>query len=141
MFQLSKSVVINRAIQDVFDYSVDPANTPVWMDDIVEHTHNGALEVGSTGRRFVKFMGLKLGGNYEMTAFNPPYEAGLQASSGPLQFQVRQRYEEVDGGTQFTYALEGETGGFFKVLLWLFKKEAASQLEKELNTLKGILEG
>ena len=141
MFQLSKSVVINRAIRDVFDYSVDPANTPVWMDDIAEHTHNGALEVGSTGRRFVKFLGLKLGGNYEMTAFNPPYEACLQATSGPLLFHMCQRYEEVDGGTQFTYVLEGETGGFFKVFFWLFKKEAASQLEKELKVLKGILEG
>ena len=64
MIQYSESVVINRPIQDVFDYSNDPAKTHVWMDDIVEHTHNGALEVGSTGHRVIKLMGLKLGANY-----------------------------------------------------------------------------
>jgi len=141
MIQFSKSVVINRPIQAVFDYSVDPTKTPVWMDDIAEHTHNGALEVGSTGVRFVKLMGLKLGGNYEMTAFNPPYEACLQATSGPLQAKVCQSYEEVDGGTRFTYEAEVEGRGFYKVIEWLIKLEGTSTLEKELNKLKSILEG
>ena len=88
MIQVSKSVVINRAIKDVFDYSVDPANTPVWMDDIVEHTHNGALEVGSTGRRVLKFMGREMGSKYEMTAFDPPYEICNRATSGLIPGQV-----------------------------------------------------
>ncbi len=141
MFQVSKRVVINRAIQDVFEYSVDPANTPAWMDDMVEHTHNGALEVGSTGRRVLKFMGREMGGNYEMTVFKPPFEMCLQAAYGPVQFHVCQRYEEVHGGTQFTFDFEWETRGFLKVAEWLFKMETASQIEKEVNTLKGILEG
>jgi len=141
MFQVSKSVVIYRAIQDVFDYSVDPANTAAWMDDMVEHTHNGALEVGSTGRRVLKFMGLEMGGNYEMTVFNPPYEMCFQAAYGPVQFHICQRYEEVHGGTQFTFDFKWETRGFLKVAEWLVKKEVASQTEKEVNTLKGILEG
>ncbi len=141
MFQLSKSVVINRAIQDVFDYSVDPAKTAVWMDDIFEHTHNGALEVGSTGRRSVKFMGLKLGGNYEITAFNRSYEYGFKAMTGPLQAKVCQSYEEVDGGTRFSYEVELEGRGFYKVLEWLINMEGTSTLEKELKKLKGILEG
>ncbi len=111
------------------------------MDDIVEHTHNGAMEVGSTGRRVVKFMGLKLGANYEVTAFNPPYEACYQTTSGALQGQACWRYEEVAGSTQFNFELKVEGRGFFKVLEWLVKKEVASQTEKELNTLKGILEG
>jgi len=95
MIQYSKSVVINRAIKDVFDYSVDPANTPAWTDD-PERTHNGAMEVGSTGVRFVEFMGIKLSGNYEMTAFNPPYKSCFKATSGPLQAKVCQSYEEVE---------------------------------------------
>ncbi len=141
MVQFSKSVVINRAIQDVFDYSVDPAKTAVWMDDIAEHTHTGALEVGSTGTRLVKFMGLKLGGNYEMTAFNPPYKSCFKAISDPLQAKVCQSYEEVDGGTRFTYEAEVEGRGFYKVLEWLINMEGTSTLEKELKKLKGILEG
>ena len=141
MIQFSKSVVINRPIQDVFDYSVDPAKTAVWMDDIAEHTHNGALEVGSTGTRLVKFMGPKLGGNYGMTAFNPPYKSCIKAISDPFQAKVCQSYEEVHGGTQFTFDFKWETRSFLKVAEWLVKKEVASQTEKEVNTLKGILEG
>ena len=141
MIQYSKSMVINRPIKDVFDYSVDPANTPAWMDDTPEHAHNGAMKVGSTGRRFVKFMGLKLGGNYEMTAFNPPYKSCFKAISGPLQAKVCQSYEEVDGGTRFTYEVELEGRGFYKVLEWLINMEGTSTLEKELKKLKGILDG
>ncbi len=115
MVEFSKSVVINRPIEDVFDYSVDPAKTHVWMDDIVEHTHNGALEVGSTGRRILKFMGLKLGGNYEITAFNRPYKYCFKVITGPLQAKVCQSYEEVDGGTRFAYEVELEGRGFYKV--------------------------
>ena len=141
MVQFSKSVVINRAIKVVFDYSVDPTNTPAWMDDTPEHTHNGAMEVGSTGTRFVKFMGLKLGGNYEITAFNPPYKYCFKATSGPLQAKVCQSYEEVNGGARFTYEAEVEGKGFYKVLEWLINMEGTSTLEKELKKLKGILEG
>jgi hypothetical protein len=111
------------------------------MDDIVVHTHNGALEVGSTGRRVLKFMGREMGGNYEMIVFNPPYKMCFQAASGPFQFHVCQRYEEVHGGTQFTFDFAWETRGFLKVAEWLVKKEVASQVEKEVNALKGILEG
>ncbi len=141
MIQFSSSVVINRSIEEVFDYSVDPTKTAVWMDDIDEHTHNGALEVGSTGRRIVKFMGLKLGGNYEITAFNRPYEYCFKAMTGPLQANVCQSYEDVDDGTRFTYEAEVEGRGLYKVLEWLIKLEGTSTLEKELNKLKGILEG
>ena len=140
MIQFSKSVVINRSLKDVFDYSVDPANTHAWMDDTPEHTHNGAMEVGSTGRRIVKFMGLKLGGNYEITAFNRPYKYCFKPITGPLHADVCQSYEEVDGGTRFIYAVELEGRGFYKVLEWLINMEGTSTLEKELKKLKGILE-
>ena len=140
MIQFSKSVVINRPVEDVFDYSVDPANTPAWMDDTPEHTHNGEMEVGSTGVRFVKFMGLKLGGNYEITTFYRPSKYCFKAITGPLQADVCQSYEEVGGGTRFTYAVELEGRGLYKVLEWLINMEGTSTLEKELKKLKGILE-
>ena len=141
MIQFSESVVINRPISDVFDYSVDSAKTAMWMDDIAEHTHNGAMEVGSTGRRIVKFMGLKLGGNYEITAFNRPDKYCFKAISGPLHADVCQSYEEVDGSTRFTYKVDLEGSGFYKVLEWLISMEGTSILEKELEKLKGNLEG
>ena len=141
MVQFSKSVVINRSIEEVFDYSVDPTNTHVWMDDIDEHSLTGEMEVGSTGRRIVKFMGLKLGGNYEITAFDRPYKYCFKAITGPFEAKVCQSYEEVDGGTRFTYEAEVEGRGFFKIVEWLINMEAGSTLEKELKKLKGILEG
>ena len=58
-----------------------------------------------------------------------------------MQFQGCQRYEEVDGGTQVTFDIEGGPGGFFKVAEGMVKKQLVSTLEKDLNTLKGILEG
>ena len=77
----------------------------------------------------------------EVTAFNPPYEICYRATSGLIPAQVCLRYEEVDGGTQFTYELEVELRGFFRVAEGLLKREAASGTEKELNKLKSILEG
>jgi uncharacterized membrane protein len=141
MFQVSVSVFINRAIQDVFDYSLDPANTPAWQTDVVEHVHDGDMVAGSTGRFVQKFMGREIDSNYEVTSINPPYESCFQTTSGPVQFQGCQRYEEVDGGTQMTFEVEGEPGGFFKVAEGMVRKQLASTLERDLNTLKAVMEG
>jgi len=65
----------------------------------------------------------------------------FQAAYGPVQFHLCQRYEEVDGGTQFIYELKVELRGFFRVAEGLIKREVASQTEKELLKLKDILEG
>ena len=141
MFQVTVSVFIDRDIEDVYEFSTDPANTYEWSGDVVDHIHDGDLVVGSTGRYVQKFMGREIDSNYELTAVNPPYEYCFQTTSGPIQFSGCQLYEEVDGGTQVTMEIEGEPGGFFKVAEGMVKKQLTSSLQDDLNTLKSVMEG
>jgi hypothetical protein len=49
--------------------------------------------------------------------------------------------ETVNGGTRITDTLEADPGGFFKLAEPLLMKQQRSQMEKDLNQLKDLLEG
>ncbi len=57
--KIETSVVINRPIEDVFNYSTDPGNTPEWQTGLLESrlTSAGPIGVGSTIRDVRMFMG------------------------------------------------------------------------------------
>ena len=143
MISFTKQIWINRSIEDVFDFSTAFENNHLWTSGLVrsEQTSDGPLGVGTTGIFVQKFMGREMENDVEVTAYDRPYQACMSSTSGPISFAGCQSYEEQEGGTLFTFSVEAEAGGFFKVAEGMVRKQMETQFEGDLVTLKTIMEG
>ncbi|MFH1185663.1 MAG: SRPBCC family protein [Chloroflexota bacterium] len=143
MISVEKSVQVNRPIGEVFAYATDISKNAEWSADIVraEQTSPGPVGVGATSVLVQKFLGKEMKNDVAVTVYDPPHRFGFKTTSGPVQFEGMQTFEEVEGGTRMTFSMKGEAGGFFKVAEGLLGKEVEKSFERDLKTLKAKLEG
>ena len=56
MIEISKSVYINRAAEDIFAYVVNADHAHEWQEDTISATSDGELALGATGTYTQKLM-------------------------------------------------------------------------------------
>jgi uncharacterized membrane protein len=141
--RVEESIVINRPLEDVFNYVSEVGKYPEWMAHVLEvrkdtpgppqQSDRFTVAIKSVGRRFET--------PYERTSFEANRRYTDRAVGGPVP---NQRwvciFQEVPGGTRLTRAVEAELGGLLKLLGPLQKRSAERQLRKDLQTLKDVLE-
>jgi uncharacterized membrane protein len=141
--RVEESIVINRPLQEVFDYVSDVGNYPEWMAHALEvrkdtegppqQSDRFILAIKSVGRRWET--------PYERTSYEPNRHYTDRAVGGPIPNQQWDcTFEEVSGGTRLTRAVEAEADGLLKLLEPLQKRAAERQLRTDLKTLKDLLE-
>lgn len=120
------STIINKSVSEVFSYTVDPSNTPKWIDSIEkEETNEWPVKVGSIYRN-VDASGKW--NEYICTALeeNKLFELTLRGGG----FYVR-----------YTYASINETTSNLEYFEWVDEGELESPFPQEaLNKLKELLE-
>ncbi len=143
MISAAASVFVERPIEEVFAYIAEMGNTQQWQADVTraEVTSNGPLGVGSTGIFAQKVMGREISNEFEITAYDPPYQLCFKTIAGPVSFEGCQTCEEQNGGTLVTMHMNGEAGGFFKVAEGMLQGQVQKSFERDLNMLKQVLEG
>ena len=143
MYKFEKSVFIQRAQQEVFDFVSDPANEPQWQSGggSSEWTSEGPVGVGSTQRSTTKFLGREIESTIEITVWDPPNEYTQKVLSGPVPFEANMKFEPKEDGTQIILSGQAEFGGFFKLAEGLVGKQLEKQLDNDLKSLKELLEG
>jgi uncharacterized protein YndB with AHSA1/START domain len=142
MIRVEHSVTIDRPPSEVFTYMCDADKLPEWQSTALEARWEttGPIAVGSRAVEVRKFLGRRMESRMEVTAFEQDRELSFRVLDGPVQFQVIQKLEAVDGGTRIDVVLEGEPGGFFKLAEPLVARAAKRQLEGDSATMKDILE-
>lgn len=141
MIKVEKSVVINKPVEDVFNFVSAEGSYTKWQAGVTDVIEEGPRNtVGSQFTEVRKFMGQELRTTLEQTEFVPGARWGAKVVKGPVPYEVTMTFESVDGGTRITTCVDGEPKGFFK----LAEGMVASQLEKSLEEdglkLKEILE-
>lgn len=133
---------INRTQQEVFDYASNPANDVNWQGSAKssEWASDPPHGVGSKIHAVNRFLGRNIDSMLEITAWDPPNGMGQKAISGPIPFEITIRLEAQEGGTKLTVSGEAEAGGFFKLAEGLVGKQLQSQIEKDFESLKQLLE-
>ena len=109
----SHSVTINRPVADVFAYVADGEKCPQWRSGVLDIRRvNGDGSVGTTYQQGVKGpMGRRIAADYMVTTYEPNHRLEFQTVTGPARPHGRYDFEEADGGTRLTFALDAALGG------------------------------
>jgi uncharacterized protein YndB with AHSA1/START domain len=97
--QAHHEVLINRPIDEVFDFLAGGVNNPRWQPLVVSTTPpSGDIEVGSTFRQRVRHpLGFRVSADYRVTAYERPRRLAVEViSGGPIRPTVA--YDLVPGG-------------------------------------------
>lgn len=142
MTKMEMSIVINRPVEEVFEFVTNPENEPLYRSGLLESeiTSEGPYGVGTTTREVSQFLGRRIETTAIITEYEPNRKIALKTTSGPIPFNLSQTFEPVGGGTKVTTALEGEVGGFFKLAEPVVVRMGKRQAEAELANLKDLLE-
>jgi uncharacterized membrane protein len=142
MATLEISTVINRPVEEVFAFVVDPENYPKWMSGISEVTITsaGPIGVGTTYRSVLTFLGRRIETEAEFTEYEPNHSYAQKSKSGPFPAQNRGTFERMEGGTLVNVTLAAEPGGFFKLAEPLLVSMLKRQFQADLANLKELME-
>ncbi len=141
--KVETSVVINRPVEEVFEFMANAENDILWRSGVLESrkTSQGPMGVGTTEELDSQFLGRRFKSTFDVTAYEPYREIGYKTTSGPLSIKVAYLYDALEGGkTKVTFVLEGEAGGFFKLAEPILMSMAQRQWQTNLAALKDILE-
>lgn len=136
------NVVIERPVEDVWAYVIDPGNDPVWQGAIVE-VRRGAgvpLHVDSEIEVVAQLLGRTFQATLVVTELEPMRRFGVRTSAGPVPMQGTYHLEPVERGTRFTVEGQTDAHGFFKVAEPLFARRAHREWASSCETLKDLLE-
>ncbi len=142
MVNVEVSAVINRPIEEIFEYMSNPENDSQWQSGVLEseQTSKGPMGVGATSREVRKFMGRQIESTLEITEWKPNQIIKQKSTSGPMALDISVAFESVEGGTKVTLGGEGDTGGIFKLADPLVARLAKRQLEADVANLKDMME-
>jgi uncharacterized protein YndB with AHSA1/START domain len=142
MIKVEKSIIINKPVEEVFNYVTAADNYTKWQSGVTNIIEDRGPRntVGSQFTEVRKFMGQEMHTTLELTEFVPNARWTAKVVKGPVPYEVNMTFQPVEGGTKVTTSVDGEPKGFFK----LAEGMVAGQLEKSLTEdeqkLKEILE-
>ena len=141
MIHIEESIIINRPIEEVFAFTSETKNLPLWQTDVVEarHTPEGPVQVGTKMMLVRAMMGRKIEGTADIVEYAPPTRYAYKTTSGP-EVTGENTCEAVAGGTRFTTTFDMQTGGFFSLADPLVSRTIKRSVESGLGTLKALLE-
>ena len=130
MKDVKLTVTINRPPRNVFEFSINPNNTPKWVDGVVkEQTNESPTKLGTIYRN------QGLDGNwseFEITAFEPGYMFELTKKDD--DHHVKSTFKSLDNGQceleYYVWVDSGDIDGRF----------AQDKIENILQKLKVVME-
>lgn len=143
MVDVATEIVIRRPREVVAGYASDPKNAPKWYTNIktVRWESTPPLAVGSRLAFRARFLGRNLDYVYEFTELDPGAKLVMRTAQGPFPMQTTYTWADADGSaTRMTLRNSGKPAGFSAVLNLLMAPMMRRAMQKDLATLKQILE-
>jgi hypothetical protein len=141
MISVEKSIIINKPVQEVFNYVTAEGSYKTIQPDVTEVIEHGPRNtVGSSYTEVRKFLGQEMRTTIEVTAFEPNVKWVGKVIKGPVFYELTTTYEASNGGTKFTTKMTGETKGFFKLAENLVNSQLEKTLAENNQRLKDLVE-
>jgi uncharacterized protein YndB with AHSA1/START domain len=144
MLRVEASVEIARPVEEVFAFSADVDNLPLWLTGVLEarKVTEGPLRKGTELEDVLQFLGKRFTSRLEVTEYEENRRMAFRTITGPIELDSVQTMEPTaSGGTRVTHTAEGDPRGFFKVAEGVLQKMVHRQLTASLGNLKDLLEG
>ncbi len=141
MPQAKHSVTIRRPVEAVFAFVADGETCPQWRSGVLDIKRVSGDGVGTRYAQGVKGpMGRRIAADYEITVFEPNRRLDFQAIAGPARPHGRYDFEDVDGATRLTFALDAELSGLRKLLMGSAVQKTMDSEVGALENLKRVME-
>lgn len=142
MAKAKASIVINKPIEEVFDYTCSVANGPAFIPNLNENTEIQGDGVGQTYNWRFNMAGVDLKGKGEVTVFDRPHREEMSITGDTTANWVFS-FEEENGGTKATVEVDYDIVESAlqklanRMVVDKFNQKTAEQM---LDNLKTILE-
>jgi hypothetical protein len=134
MIKTNATTFVNCSAEEAFRYVADGffENHPKWEPALVklEKTSQGPIGVGTTGRQMRNDGGRQSESTFRITEFEPNHKFSV-TSTGQPDFKATYTFEQVNRGTQLTFAFNLAMPGFAK----LFEPLIAGTVKREAKPL------
>jgi uncharacterized protein YndB with AHSA1/START domain len=111
------SVIIERPVEEVFDFMADFSSDAEWRSGVVAMRQTSPQRcVGATHVEVRRVPGRTIETPAEVVAFVPNRLITFQRTSGPIRPRGTYRYAPVPGGTRLTFLLEVPLHGAWRAL-------------------------
>jgi len=138
--KVKHSLIIDRAIDEVFAFVTNLHNETCWQPGIKLVTLEGPLQAGSTFREVRVTFGRAYDWHFRITEFDPPHRITIDTISGTARYRGSRIFEAVEGGTKVIENGELEMPRFLRVLNPLFSRLSRRPLRLAYGRLKQMLE-
>ena len=142
MINLISNTLIERPVEQVFDFVSTPENDFQWQYGTLATARlpKGSGAVRAFFRSIGHLMGRRNLGTFEIIEFEPNKKYGFKSLSGPVHSSTTYTLENVRGGTRINVSIQASAPDFFHITENLLWKTMKIQLEEDVTTLKAILE-
>jgi uncharacterized protein YndB with AHSA1/START domain len=136
-----RTIIINRAADQVFAFFADPANDQKWRPHVKEISAEGTARVGARIHQVVDGPGGRgIAADIEVTAYEPSTRYAFQVVAGPARPTGEFRFTPSGSGTQVAFSLSADLGGWKKLLLSGPVQGSMDGEMRALDTAKRLLE-
>ncbi len=135
--------VIERPLDEVADYVMDPGHAPEWYANIVRVAWETPepLAVGSRLAFEARFLGRTLRYTYEIVILEPRSRLVMRTAQGPFPMETTYAFEAAGtGATRVTLRNRGEPAGFAGVAAPAMRLAMRRANTADLAALKRLLE-
>lgn len=143
MIKERATIVIERPIEEVFEFMADLERVPEWVAGVREA---GSIsgDPQTVGARIVhvnEFMGRTFESTFEVLEWESERLMVFEVLSGPLRGRSTETLESFgESATRVEIEVVGDASGPFKLFGGMAGRAARQQLESSLETLKSLLE-
>jgi carbon monoxide dehydrogenase subunit G len=135
------SIVIERSRPEVFAFVAEHENDKAWRPGVLDLERASGEGRGAVYRQGVKGpFGRRIPADFEVTAYEKDSHIAFRTLGGPVQPEGSYRFEDADGGTRVTFALNADLRGPQKLMAPMVRRSMSSQVAA-LENLKSVLEG
>ncbi len=145
--KLACEVIIDKPIQQVWDYTNNPENLSLWLNDFVRYEQltgdSNAPKVGDTSNHTYDQNGKEFTMLEEITAHDAPHHLKLFMTSSWFDMEIVNNFDEVNPSqTKLFAGAEFVRVGWIMKFFMLFssKKKMQRDHESQINKLKALIE-
>jgi hypothetical protein len=123
-------------------FASEPDNAPRWYVNIkrAEWKTPRPIGIGSRFAFVAQFLGRRLEYVYEVVEYIPDKRLVMRTADGPFPMETMYEWEPAANGTRMTLRNRGTSTGFSRIVAPFMSAAMRRANQKDLATLKGLLE-